>query len=142
MISNEQRRKAAKELRNQLEHMRQNAEWHNEELDAVECGNRAYRGIACSIEEHGNTRSGNYVRIVERLAELIELQLIDGETSDGYHTFNELYHHRAVLFSVIVSSFSDRAWKSKLHTLTAPCTTGRSSSASRLQTGKRRATTT
>lgn len=73
--------------------MRQNAEWHNEELDAVECGNRAYRGIACSIEEHGNTRSGNCIHIVERLAELIELQLIDGETSDGYHTFNELYHH-------------------------------------------------
>ena len=40
---------------------------------------------------------------------------IDGETSDGYHTFNELYHHRAVLFSVIVRMFKDRAWKSKLH---------------------------
>ena len=23
---------------------------------------------------------------------------ITGNTSDGYHTFNELYHHRAVLF--------------------------------------------
>ena len=53
--------------------------------------------------------------IYARLADLIEPQTIDGETSDGYHTFNELYHHRAVLFSVIVSSFSDRAWKSKLH---------------------------
>lgn len=40
---------------------------------------------------------------------------IGGETSDGYHTFNELYHHRAVLFSVIVRMFKDRAWKSKLH---------------------------
>ena len=40
---------------------------------------------------------------------------ITGETSDGYHTFNELYHHRAVLFSVIVSVFHDRAWKSKKH---------------------------
>ena len=29
--------------------------------------------------------------------------VITGETSDGYHTFNELYHHRAVLFSVIVN---------------------------------------
>ena len=53
--------------------------------------------------------------IYARLADLIEPQMIDGETSDGYHTFNELYHHRAVLFSVIVSNFSDRAWKSKLH---------------------------
>lgn len=40
---------------------------------------------------------------------------IDGNTSDGYHTFNELYHHRAVLFSVIVKTFSDKAWKSKQH---------------------------
>lgn len=38
-----------------------------------------------------------------------------GELSDGYHTFNELYHHRAVLFSVICNLFPERAWKSKLH---------------------------
>ena len=41
--------------------------------------------------------------------------VVTGETSDGYHTFNELYHHRAVLFSVIVAQFSNRAWKSKRH---------------------------
>lgn len=40
---------------------------------------------------------------------------INGDTSDGYHTFNELYHHRAVLFSVIVKAFQDKAWKSKKH---------------------------
>ena len=40
---------------------------------------------------------------------------IDGDTSDGYHTFNELYHHRAILFSVIVKTFSDKAWKSLRH---------------------------
>lgn len=40
---------------------------------------------------------------------------ITGETSDGYHTFNELYHHRAVLFSVIVRDHADLAWKSKAH---------------------------
>lgn len=38
-----------------------------------------------------------------------------GEFSDGYHTFNELYHHRAVLFSVICNLMSEKAWKSKLH---------------------------
>ncbi len=38
-----------------------------------------------------------------------------GDLSDGYHTFNELYHHRAILFSVICNIFADRAWKSKLH---------------------------
>jgi len=38
-----------------------------------------------------------------------------GDLSDGYHTFNELYHHRAVLFSVICNQNKDKAWKSKLH---------------------------
>ena len=38
-----------------------------------------------------------------------------GEFSDGYHTFNELYHHRAVLFSVICNMMPEKAWKSRLH---------------------------
>lgn len=38
-----------------------------------------------------------------------------GDLNDGYHTFNELYHHRAVLFSVICNSNKEMAWKSKLH---------------------------
>ena len=41
--------------------------------------------------------------------------LVTGDTSDGYHTFDELYHHRAVLFSVIVKAFPDQAWKSRKH---------------------------
>ena len=40
---------------------------------------------------------------------------INGETSDGYHTFNELYHHRAVLFSVIVRDHREIAWKARKH---------------------------
>lgn len=42
-------------------------------------------------------------------------RVVNGETSDGYHTFNELYHHRAVLFSKVVAIAGERAWKSKLH---------------------------
>lgn len=38
-----------------------------------------------------------------------------GDVSDGYHTFNELYHHRAVLFSIICNQNARFAWKSKLH---------------------------
>ncbi len=38
-----------------------------------------------------------------------------GNLSDGYHTFNELYHHRAVLFAVICNSMPNKAWKSKFH---------------------------
>lgn len=52
---------------------------------------------------------------VRRLAALIEPEPINGATSDGYHTFNELYGHRAKLFSVVVAAFSNIAWKSKRH---------------------------
>lgn len=38
-----------------------------------------------------------------------------GEFSDGYHTFNSLYHQRAILFATIVNQNSTRAWKSWKH---------------------------
>ena len=38
-----------------------------------------------------------------------------GEISDGYHTFNELYHHRAVLFGFVCNANLNNAWKSKKH---------------------------
>ena len=38
-----------------------------------------------------------------------------GEISDGYHTFNELYYHRMILFSLICKMFAAQAWKSWLH---------------------------
>ena len=37
------------------------------------------------------------------------------EISDGFHTMAELYHHRAILFSVIVRDHQELAWKSKMH---------------------------
>ena len=40
---------------------------------------------------------------------------ITGDTSDGYHTFNELYRHRAILFSVICNERPEVSWKSKRH---------------------------
>lgn len=35
--------------------------------------------------------------------------------SDGYHTFEELYHHRVILSSVVFNTFKDISWKSKKH---------------------------
>ncbi|EGQ4488673.1 hypothetical protein DMN17_04320 [Staphylococcus pseudintermedius] len=35
--------------------------------------------------------------------------------SDGYHTFGQLYHDRAVLFAVILNTYKEKAWKSKQH---------------------------
>lgn len=56
---------------------------------------------------------GTKARITELEQQLSEK--ITGENSDGYHTFNELYHHRAVLFSVICRCFPERSWKSRKH---------------------------
>ncbi len=53
--------------------------------------------------------------IRDALTLLKEQEPITGDTSDGYHTFNELYHHRAVLFSVIVHDHKNHAWKSTKH---------------------------
>ncbi|MCM1531857.1 MAG: hypothetical protein NC114_06255 [Ruminococcus flavefaciens] len=38
-----------------------------------------------------------------------------GGVSDGYHTFDELYHHRALLFATICNMHPELAWKSKQH---------------------------
>lgn len=105
MVSNEERRRVAQNLRSS-----------RHRLKPVPSGKRfmsmirAASELELAHEMNYLTQSG-----FERLADLIEPQPIDGNTSDGYHTFNELYHHRAVLFSVIVENFATRAWKSKLH---------------------------
>lgn len=44
----------------------------------------------------------------------------DGEVSDGYHTFGELYDHRRALTAVLAMAFAqaagaDGAWRSKAH---------------------------
>jgi len=40
---------------------------------------------------------------------------ITGETSDGYHTFNELYSHRHALFLAFIRSSPYCAWMSDKH---------------------------
>ena len=40
---------------------------------------------------------------------------MSGNISDGYHTFDELYYHRMILFSVICNQNKKLAWKSWLH---------------------------
>lgn len=56
------------------------------------------------------------LKIMEQVARcLVDGASTMGEISDGYHTFNELYDHRAVLFAVICNEHPHIAWKSKLH---------------------------
>lgn len=42
-------------------------------------------------------------------------QQVTGEASDGYHTFNELYRHRAILFAALCRCYPEFAWKSRKH---------------------------
>lgn len=103
MTSNEERRKVARRLRESRSFvdglgkcgMTQNA------LDTFE------RILECVGYETGN--------VLDFLADLVEPAPATGSTSDGYHTFDELYHHRAMLFSVVAKAFPDRAWKSLKH---------------------------
>lgn len=38
-----------------------------------------------------------------------------GEISDGYHTFDELYDHRTVIFAALCKAHKSNAWKSWKH---------------------------
>ena len=38
-----------------------------------------------------------------------------GKLSDGYHTFDDLYNQRCILFAKLVEIYKDRAWKTKRH---------------------------
>lgn len=73
---------------------------------------RLQQGIAKRCLDFKTTKTyANAIEIVNQVAEETTM----GKVSDGYHTFDELYHHRAVLFAVICNTHKELAWKSKLH---------------------------
>lgn len=82
--TSEERREVAENLREQLRYMRKNNSY-DEDVNLVDCGNSAYRNIAGSVEPYGNFEKGNYVHIVERLADMIDPTCIlqDATWDDG-----------------------------------------------------------
>ncbi len=46
---------------------------------------------------------------------LEDLPTDTGKISDGYHTFDELYFHRMILFATICKLKPEDAWKSRKH---------------------------
>lgn len=97
----------------------------DEERRFVAAALRAYDGkgvdadtigeVTAMLIGAGDAGGWSWREIYDRLADLIEPEKVTGETSDGYHTFDELYDHRAKLFSVIVRDHRELAWKSRLH---------------------------
>lgn len=75
--------------------------------------------VLCALGLHAHISASDWMVIgldeVSELIERIRPVPVTGSTSDGYHTFDELYHHRAVLFSVIVAMFRGLSWKSLHH---------------------------
>lgn len=66
-----------------------------------------------------------FYEVIETVLNLIEKQnkkieeleegIKSGELSDGYHSFNDLYYQRCILFACICNNNSSIAWKSKRH---------------------------
>ena len=60
--------------------------------------------------------------LIPSLMEIIRTLTDDsGDLSDGYHTFNQLYFQRCILFAQIVNDHKDRAWKTRCHEDGQPC---------------------
>lgn len=53
--------------------------------------------------------------INEQIEELKKQGISRKRISDGYHTFEELYYHRMILFSILCNQNKEVSWKSKLH---------------------------
>lgn len=54
-------------------------------------------------------RAGIEYAIIGYLADLIDQPEITEDTSDGYHTFGQLYYQRMVLFATLVQEHKDCA---------------------------------
>lgn len=59
----------------------------------------------------------NYEKAITEIAGVEDI----GDVTDGYHTFNQLYYQRAMLFATIVNQNSDKAWKTHKHEDGEPC---------------------
>lgn len=64
------------------------------------------------LRQYLYTLKGMNVIEINKKIELLEDK---SKISDGSHTFKELYHHRAILFSIICNTYKNQSWKSWKH---------------------------
>ncbi len=89
-----------------------NYEWYRNDEYEVTVMN--YNSLICFEDVPINEKH------IELIIEMTKAGCFDepvdkGEISDGYHTFNELYYHRMILFATIVNSNINKSWKSWKH---------------------------
>jgi len=79
---------------------------------------------AYKLEDLVRSNSARYHHVDDVIAAIAGQPTVDavevpetgvGDISDGYHTFNQLYYQRMVLFAALVKANKDRAWKSYRH---------------------------
>lgn len=78
------------------------------------CSNLMKSGVKGTIQ---NTMA-DMINLIEKLQkenEDYEKARKDGTLSDGYHTYNDLYYQRCVLFAAICNTNKNISWKSKRH---------------------------
>lgn len=91
-------------------------------MSECKCGSCSHEDACAAWIRHCSTLYSDFAYSVSDCphylpaADVVEVPKTGiGDLSDGYHTFNELYHHRAVLFAVLCNTYSHLAWKSQKH---------------------------
>lgn len=83
-------------------------------------------GVGVTIKEGGkeiqNMSKEEVLDAIVEAGELLDAQPVPedwpmdmGEVSDGYHTFNELYEHRYILFIALMKADVGLSWRSRKH---------------------------
>jgi len=62
-----------------------------------------------------NVRGEDNTYLTDYILSLIEEEEIDENTSDGFHTFKELYDHRIALFIALMKSHPELSWRANNH---------------------------
>jgi len=80
-------------------------------------GNAKWEETNSMTKEESEQIIAHNRQLAEWLTQLKEIKekIESGDLSDGYHTFNQLYHQRAMLFATIVKQNKDKAWKTHKH---------------------------
>ena len=86
-------------------------------MTSEEIKNELRRGLTLTKLQRGLALTVKESRDLYKYIEALEQHSCEdvGELSDGYHTFNQLYRQRAVLFACIVKQNKNKAWKSFKH---------------------------